>query len=786
MHAPRTAIDQIMREFNADTLIGFREAFSAVLQSSLGEQALKAWPVGGVKLSQRLYQNAQAVSATAKTIIEQHLKGLHNAQELRKALYEGYNFQKDPLDIIKPLPKYLQVEFDKFKAAQLKTPALRAAYLEAIRKAEAGAGMDAIEKQLRIAFYERNRYFANRIARTELHRAYTDQQARELMEQDHIQYVQIRLSSKHPKTDICDYHAKVDLYGLGPGVYPKAEAPKPPFHPHCLPGDSLITASGRITAVSKRRYDGDLVVITTASGQQLAATINHPVLTLSGWVAIGKIQLGDQVFCRVGSERAVAGNDQHQNMPARIADIADSFFGSRQVAAREVPTTAEDFHGDGMAGQIAIIGADCQLWDRFDSINAEALEDHSLIIAHQSHPLLGDSITNLCLKALGLSAHRRMSGMSPLLAKFGRSLGILQTLGFAVASRLDSVQPQAMIYNDPADFHFLSETQNGTSGGIFSDNVIRIDIQSWHGDVYNLETEPGHYTSTNIITHNCYCLTAARIDLIHPKPRFNPKAERAFLSSLPAKEAAQVAGSYAKLQQVLKGGETLKNIYNTGKDPLYQWKRVGDMEEATKKRDRLVEQARNEVVEHGRKTGNERLVLLDARTGETLDAANGIVDKLILTDAMKALIQDANNSICLIHNHPGSSSFSKEDIRAASLPGADRIEAIGHDGSRYKTKPKVTNYAELGAKITAAQDVVMGFLSDEVSAKRISLDAAGLIFLHIINLVLAKSGVIDYDYQLSSHQKKIIADSEIDLDKIIDKAVKKLKVSNPFNQESTS
>jgi hypothetical protein len=36
-------------------------------------------------------------------------------------------------------------------------------------------------------FYERNRYFANRIARTELHRAYTDQQARELMRQDRIQ-----------------------------------------------------------------------------------------------------------------------------------------------------------------------------------------------------------------------------------------------------------------------------------------------------------------------------------------------------------------------------------------------------------------------------------------------------------------------------------------------------------------------------------------------------------------------------------------------------------------------
>ena len=157
----------------------------------------------------------------------------HNAQELRKALFEGYNFQDDPLKVVKPLPKYLQGEFDKFKAAALKTPALRAAYLEAIRKAEAGAGMDALEKALRVAFYERNRYFANRIARTELHRNYTDQVARELMEEEEIEYVQIRMSSKHPKTDICDRHAKLDAYGLGPGVYPKADAPRPPFHPHC-------------------------------------------------------------------------------------------------------------------------------------------------------------------------------------------------------------------------------------------------------------------------------------------------------------------------------------------------------------------------------------------------------------------------------------------------------------------------------------------------------------------------------------------------------------------------
>jgi len=51
-------------------------------------------------------------------------------------------------------------------------------------------------------------------------------------------------------------------------------------------------------------------------------------------------------------------------------------------------------------------------------------------------------------------------------------------------------------------------------------------------------------------------------------------------------------------------------------------------------------------------------------------------------------------------------------------------------------------------------------------------------------LLLAKSGVIDYNYQLSARQKKIMTDSEIELNKILDKAIRKLKALNQINQES--
>ncbi|MDY4446515.1 hypothetical protein [Campylobacter sp.] len=72
-----------------------------------------------------------------------------------------------------------------------------------------------------------------RIALNETARAYNDARAFEYANSDDIQVVKIQMSITHPRTDICDYYAGVDKYGLGAGVYPKDKAPVPPFHPFC-------------------------------------------------------------------------------------------------------------------------------------------------------------------------------------------------------------------------------------------------------------------------------------------------------------------------------------------------------------------------------------------------------------------------------------------------------------------------------------------------------------------------------------------------------------------------
>jgi hypothetical protein len=208
--------------------------------------ALKAFSIGDVTLSNALYKNARQTSVAVRQILNEHTKYAHDARKLALELYEGYGFREsETLNPKVRLPKYLDDaalnrEMDallaRIQAAKLKTAPLRAAYLEALDKILKGKGEKAIKKALQTAVEERYRYFANRIAQTELARAQNDRIARELMADDEVEVVRFQMSVTHPEIDVCDLFAHQNAYGLGPGLYPKARAPRPPVHPFCRCG----------------------------------------------------------------------------------------------------------------------------------------------------------------------------------------------------------------------------------------------------------------------------------------------------------------------------------------------------------------------------------------------------------------------------------------------------------------------------------------------------------------------------------------------------------------------
>ncbi|MFW9594894.1 MAG: hypothetical protein ACMV1D_05295, partial [Macromonas sp.] len=251
---PRAATEAVMLAFSGQYAAVMRTALAGIMANAMGDASPVPITTSAVQLSARLYAQAPAVSGVVASIVNAHQQGFQDARALTLQLFEGYGFRppsQEPLQINprnQVLPKYLrelvrdpglgselQRLFARAQAASLKTGNLQAAYLEAIDAIEQGNGQQALQKKLQAAFYEKVRYYAQRIAQTELHRNYMAREARLLLDDADVEYVQIRRSSgkrSHGRC-ICDLMAGSNRYGLGPGVYPKHAAPMPPYHPFC-------------------------------------------------------------------------------------------------------------------------------------------------------------------------------------------------------------------------------------------------------------------------------------------------------------------------------------------------------------------------------------------------------------------------------------------------------------------------------------------------------------------------------------------------------------------------
>ena len=253
---PKDAIAQVLSQIEGDMAAVLAVALTKVVGEAVSSADALALNVGPMRLSPRLYAESAQVSEVVSGIVTRHLGGFADSRRLALELFEGYAFRTpsdEPLQFKatnERLPRYLRdllrtepgIEralASKVAAIQvqgLKTEALRASYtelLQAIADAESGIGKAGLRKRLEIAWFERMRYFAQRIAQTEIHRAYMKRLADDLMADADVQFVQVRRAPGTQDPCICTLYTGRDRYGLGPGVYPKAKAPLPPYHPYC-------------------------------------------------------------------------------------------------------------------------------------------------------------------------------------------------------------------------------------------------------------------------------------------------------------------------------------------------------------------------------------------------------------------------------------------------------------------------------------------------------------------------------------------------------------------------
>lgn len=220
---------------------------------SISEAMSESWTSDDLTLSKRLYRRSSTIRNEVADTIKQALKTNKTVKGLAKSIFDGYG--KGGIIPEASIPKFLNKLSDinisgestpeakrkerallrsvKGKIARLDTPYVRAAYNEVAAAVEDGNEI-RLQKAIYNATQEKARYHAERIARTENARAYADGQMNRFLDDEDIVAFQWKLSSRHPRYDICDFYANADLYGLGKGVYPKDKFPRLPAHPHCM------------------------------------------------------------------------------------------------------------------------------------------------------------------------------------------------------------------------------------------------------------------------------------------------------------------------------------------------------------------------------------------------------------------------------------------------------------------------------------------------------------------------------------------------------------------------
>ena len=318
------------------------------------------------------------------------------------------------------------------------------------------------------------------------------------------------------------------------------------MHPNCFPAEVLVSAPSGVVAADARWYEGPLVVIHTARGDQLPVTPNHPVLTPEGWIPAGLLQEGQSVLrYRSNVEQPALGAPDDQQVPARIGDVFDALRESSTMPAFRVPVAPEQFHGDGFGSDVDVVLADGLLGNSARQVSGNGqlfrggVRLSSLLASrpalqvfdgagHAAHGLVGGGDLGgalLCRHGRPFpSLGRAPVGAVAAAQQRGAHGGLRSTepgsdlvLGHAVEMEPDGfVDPVGLpllghasvaefsVEGGPVDAHGGRDLVRALAGRVAADCVVKVEQRrEWSGHVYNLQTGDGWYIANSLLVSNC-------------------------------------------------------------------------------------------------------------------------------------------------------------------------------------------------------------------------------------------------------------------------------------------
>ena len=277
-----------------------------------------------------------------------------------------------------------------------------------------------------------------------------------------------------------------------------------PIHPGCVTGETMVSSPSRLEAATRRQFVGEVVELSTASGNLVRVTPNHPVLTDKGWIPAGLIRKGDNVFRSLRGERPVDGRPDVAQRPSRIEDV----FAAASVTGRllRVPTTAEDFHGDRSDGEVEIVWATSDLALPFDMLGVQQAGELCFMHAHGPRAsLLGQGAFASLLDGRLAASRSSIRGSGDRGPFFSGGALISQYSGVTRPSRFNPTAAQ-FAGDGVASYAEQGRALVGRlARKVERDSVIECRRVGFAGHVFNLQTAEGWYVADNIVLSNCNC-----------------------------------------------------------------------------------------------------------------------------------------------------------------------------------------------------------------------------------------------------------------------------------------
>ena len=274
-------------------------------------------------------------------------------------------------------------------------------------------------------------------------------------------------------------------------------------HPNCVIEGTIVIASD-VRAIYKRPFRGEVIVIQTASNGNVTVTPNHPILTKRGWIAAKDLKVGDCVAQSISPIRFNSRvNPKNNYMESPIENVFNSAMVQGHVVVTRMPTTAKDFHGDGIDGEVDVVLVDGGFSVYFKKF-------FKIVI----NWLLGTAEwLKVILPVLG-SFYFRLQRINPTSGGFIRFLGYgLSLLSgkfshsvFSLLVKVTDRKPKPFkIIRDgvPVYSEIFAYIQRRFTSAVSFVKVSNLTVREFEGHVYNLSTKRGFYFANGIVTHNC-------------------------------------------------------------------------------------------------------------------------------------------------------------------------------------------------------------------------------------------------------------------------------------------